>query len=672
MNKIKKKILSTLLVALPLVTIASAIACTSITNPADPEKDDQKDLETASKALAAKTDGWGLIGKNAFALTFKNLEKQLEKYKEAVKVGSQREVITLLENLFSKSFTKILDGISVNKITVTSLDNTSATLSLNLKKDEATLNDIKVKVINLKEPDSALETIKHELENQTFEFKYLTYDLAANKFIAVENPTLKFATTAAKDYEDILHKPATENGGDEAVLSTLLIQTSDKFKETLKNATLSNFSFSADNKTSTLTIKAKLNQTGQASLDVKIKITNFSKDLKTGNLLKLAEIINNKEFDASRALTRINTDSSVSGTYIPIEVSNVEGYKKYFATLKSNSLKLLTDLIKQPGIRKPGFEDYQDLTTILNQFGSDQKVVVNASLGESTDTTLIINITLKLTEDTPDSEMVKASFKIINFDDPKELKKFNDVVEVLKATDWPVDDTVEDYNVAQRRYLSLIKYNTKQDINLSNPTDLFGRDVIFSKLLGSKFKEALGNVSIVYPDFKFKDRDQTTWTIGFLARYKGLKTTKSFTINITNLTKDIDFEDVELLKKAGEDMNGTILHTELTHLDTGEKSTTDQANERLKKAYQNNKLSLLDLYALLKFETSTGLSSKQKINKVKNTLAIWGTLDGPTITEAQAIPEATKLTLKFKIGVTKKSDSTEISSDWITLILVGF
>ncbi|PAF54668.1 hypothetical protein [Mycoplasmopsis agassizii] len=415
-----------------------------------------------------------------------------------------------------------------------------------------------------------------------------------------------------------------------------------------------------------------MNQTGQTSVDVKIKITNFSKDLETGNLLKLAEIINNKEFDASRALTRFNKDSAVQGTYIPVEVSNVEGYKKYFATLKSNSLTLLTDLIKQPGIRKPGFEDYQDLTTLLNQLGSDQKVVVNASLGESTDTTLIINITLKLTKDTPDSEIVKASFKIINFDDPKELKKFNDAIEVLKATDWPVDDTVEDYNVAQRRYVSYIKYNINQDINLSNPRDPFGRDAIFSKLLGPKFKEALGNVSIVYPDYNFKNRDQTTWTIGFLARYKGLKTTKAFTINITNLTKDIDFEDVEVLKKAGEDMNGTILHTELTHLSTGEKSTTDQANERLKQAYQNNKLSLLDLYALLKFDTATGLSSKQKINKVKNTLAIWGTLDGPTITEVQAIPEPTKLTLQFKIGVTKKSDSTEISSDWITLILVGF
>ncbi|PAF54667.1 hypothetical protein [Mycoplasmopsis agassizii] len=225
MNKIKKRILSTLLVALPLVTIASAIACTSITDPSDPKIDHQKDLETASKELTAKTEGWGLTGRNAFALTFKNLEKQLEKYKESVKVGSQREVITLLENLFGKPFTKILDGISVSRITITSLDNTSATLSINLKKDDATLNDIKVKVINFKEPDSALETIKHELENQTFEFKYLTYDLAANKFVAVENPTLKFASTAAKEYEDILHKPATENGGDDGVLSTLLIQT---------------------------------------------------------------------------------------------------------------------------------------------------------------------------------------------------------------------------------------------------------------------------------------------------------------------------------------------------------------------------------------------------------------------------------------------------------------
>ncbi|WP_371246578.1 hypothetical protein ACA758_01055 [Mycoplasmopsis agassizii] len=370
MKKFKKNIwlITAFLGAVTLVT--TAIACTQTPGggtktPEDPPKTaDEKELEEVKSALAAKN--WGLTGKAAFAKTLKQLETEFNSYKSEVKATDQEKVKKLLEDNLGKEFTNTLKAATLTKITLESSGKTTATMKLGLKKSDATLTNVEVKLINLKAPQTSLEKIKENLEKEVFAVRYLVQGQNGHLIDQV-NPELNLASEQIKIFQQVLRGP-TEQGGGEAFVEWLATGLPAKFKSEIKTAKLVNVSFAADDDKGIITISATLKDTGQTSVPVTLKISNFARTANLDDLKKLVKLLENKSFEAPKPRTIPTPTPDFPRTLSIQNVSTLSDFKTYFDGLEDTNLSFIKKIVDEPLGNSTILTAYKELEKFLNVF----------------------------------------------------------------------------------------------------------------------------------------------------------------------------------------------------------------------------------------------------------------------------------------------------------------
>ncbi|PAK21087.1 hypothetical protein CJJ23_03755 [Mycoplasmopsis agassizii] len=678
MRKKFKKNIWLILASLGAVSVvATTIACTQTPGgdtktPEDPPKTaDEKELEEVKTALGAKS--WGLTGKTAFAKTFKQLETEFSSYKSEVKATDQDMVKKLLSDNFGKEFTNALKTVTLTKVTLESSGKTTATMKLILKKSDATLSNVEAKLINLKAPQTSLEKIKENLEKEVFALRYLVQGQNGN-LIDIPNPELNLASEQIEIFKQVLKSP-TEQGGGEAFSDYLALGLPTKFKSEIKTAKLVNVTFEADDDKGIITISATLKDTGQTSVPVTIKISNLAKTASLDDLKKLVKLLENKSFEAPKPRQFAAPTPEFPRKFNIQNVSTLSDFKTYFESLKNHNLLLLKELIDEPEAKSTSSVAYKELVKFLNVFELSPKTFVSAKqVSDEQSKSTTITLTLKTSKDAPDSEMLTASFKLVNFDDVEKVKKLDDTIKKLEAKDWQVDASVETQKNDRQRQLSFVRYNLSA--KLADITSGESKKTIadvFKELLVAEFDTLLENLEVVTLDNNFNNRDLTTWTIGLLVTYPDLKTTKLAKINITNLTKDVDTTSEVELKKVTDKINGQHVISKLAKAEGNRpKSTAAQAASFLNQGFERRQLQLISLIFFADLDQTTSTITKEQLKDYNDALVSLLVQPSVGFKTFKATAKGKTVEMKFTIHGAPKNGKPGITSEELTVTYEGF